>query len=119
MLRVKLFDGVEKELKVYNGQAILDYDIDFFTEECDDDFEEDEEDFTFPAYISSYFRVYNERLGTLIKDIALSRSGGSLIINASVLDMTFDQNGKYYYQIGYMQSGGYEITLMYGPLKVV
>lgn len=119
MLRVKLFDGVERELKVYNGQAILDYDIDFFTEECDTDFEEDEEDFTFPAYASSYFRVFNERLGTRIKNIALSRSGSSLVMNVSVLDNTYDQNGKYYYEIGYVQAGGYEIALMYGPLKVV
>lgn len=119
MLRVKLFDGVEQPLEVYNRQAILDYEIQFFTEECDDDFTDEEVDFTFPSYASSYFRVYNERIGRLIKDIALSRSGGALIVNASVLDMTFEDNGNYYYEIGYVQSGGYEIALRYGILRVV
>lgn len=119
MLRIKLFDGVERELKVYNGQAILDYDIDFFTEECDTDLEEDEEDFTFPAFSSAYFRIFNERLGTRLRNLVVTRSGSSLVINASALDMTFDQNGKYFYEIGYTQTGGYEIALMYGPLKVV
>lgn len=119
MLRVKLFDGVEKELKIYNGQAILDYDIEFYTEECDDDLEEDEADFAFPAYASSYLRIFNERLGREIKEVILSRSGSSLIINASALDMTFDVNGKYYYEIGYIQTGGYELVLMYGPAKVI
>ena len=115
MLRVKLFDGVEKRIEVFNRQAIIDYNIEFFTaDQC-----EDESDFTFPAYNSSYLRVFNERLGTEIKDISLSQSGGSLIINASVLDMTFDENGNYYYEIGYVQSGGYEIVLMYGQFGVV
>lgn len=115
MLRVKLFDGVKKELVMYNGQAVLDYAIEFYTDqEC-----EEEIVFPFPAYVSSYLRVFNERLGTEIKDIALSQSGGSLIINASVSDMTFEDNGKYYFEIGYVQSGGYEIVLMYGAFTVV
>lgn len=119
MLRFKLFDGVEKPLTVYNAKAILDLEISFYTEECDDDLEEDEEDFTFPSYASSYFRVYNERGGREIKDIALSRSGSSLIINASVLDMTFEDYGNYSYEIGYVQTGGYEVALMFGILKVI
>jgi hypothetical protein len=118
MLRLKLFDGVEKEIKVYNTQAIVDLDIQLYSEECDDDLLVEEEDFTFPGYASSYFRIYNERLGTRLKNISLSRSGGSLILNASVLDMTFDQNGKYYYEIGYVNSV-YETVLVYGKLKVV
>lgn len=114
MLRSKLFDGVEEPLEVYNGQAIIDKAIEFFTEECDV-----ETDFTFPSYSSSYFRVFNERLGIEIKDIALSHSGSSLIINASPDDMTFDDNGNYYYEIGYVQTGGYEIVLRFGKLSVV
>lgn len=119
MLRIKLFDGVEKPLKMYNGQAVLDYDIEFFTEECDDDLDEEEVDFTFPSYSSSYFRIYNERSGRLLKTIALSRSGSSLVINASADDMTLDDKGKYYYEIGYVQTGGYEIVLMYGPYTAI
>lgn len=113
--RVRLFDGVEKKIEVYNGQAILDYAIEFFTQDdCND-----ESDFGFPSYVSSYLRVFNERLGRQIKEISLSQSGGSLVVNASADDMTFDDNGKYFYEIGYVQSGGYEIVLMFGPMRVL
>jgi len=114
MDRFKLFDGVELPIEIYNQVAIIDKAIEFFTEECDV-----ETDFTFPAYVSSYFRVFNERLGREIKDIALSQSGASLIINASALDMTFDDVGNYYYEIGYVQTGGYEVPLRYGNLRVL
>lgn len=113
MLRSRLFDGVEEPLELYNGIAIIDKAIEFYTEEC-----EAETNFTFPSYSSSYFRVFNERLGFEIKDIALSQSGASLVINASVLDMTFEDNGVYFYEIGYVQTGGYEIPLRYGKLIV-
>lgn len=119
MLRHKLFDGVEKPLTLYNAKAIIDLEINFYTEECDDDLEEDEEVFAFPSYVSSYFRAFNERLGYELKDWSLSKSGSSLIINASVLDATFPNNGNYYYEIGYVQTGGYEVPLMYGILKVI
>jgi hypothetical protein len=114
MQRVKLFDGVEEPMEVYNRIAIIDKAIEFFTEECDE-----ETDFTFPSYLSSYFRVFNERLGREIKDITLTQSGASLIINASALDMTFDDVGLYFYEIGYVQSGGYEVPLRYGKLRVI
>lgn len=117
MLRLKLFDGVESDLVVYNAQAIVDLEIQFFTEDCDDDLLYEEEDFTFPGYASSYFRVYNERSGKLLKNIALSRSEASLIVNASVLDMTFEEEGKYYYEIGYVNVV-YEQVLKYGKLTV-
>jgi hypothetical protein len=116
MIRVKLFDGAEKDLVAYNGQALLNFAVEFFTEECDSDLDEDEEDFTFPSYVSSYFRVYNERLGKRIKNISASRSGASLVLNTN--DMTFEDPGNYYYEIGYVQTGGYEIVLMYGTLNV-
>ena len=119
MVRHKLFQGVEDLMIVYNQKAIIDEAIEFFTEECDDDLIEEEEDYTFPGYVSSYFRVYNERLGTLIKTIALTQSGSALIINASVSEMTFEDNGNYHYEIGYVQTGGYEVALRYGILKVV
>ena len=113
--RVRLFDGVEKKLEVYNQQAIINYPIEFFVaDEC-----EDEEDFEFPSYISSYLRIFNERLGRQIREISLSNYAEALIVNASVADMTFEDNGKYYYEIGFVQSGGYEIALMFGPLIVL
>jgi len=114
MIRSKLFNGVEEELIVYNQKAILNEVIEFYTE---DQCEDEEEDFTFPGYVSSYLRIYNERLGTLIKDLSLSQSGASLVVNASVLDMTFDVDGLYWYEIGY--SNGYDIVLRYGKLQVV
>lgn len=114
MLRSKLFSGVEQELIVYNGQAIQNETIEFFIQEgC----EAEEEDYSFPGYVSSYFRIYNERLGTEIKEFALSQSGSSLVINVNATDMTFDVNGLYYYEIGY--NNGYDIALRYGKLQVV
>jgi hypothetical protein len=114
MIRSQLFNGTEQELVVYNQKAILNEVIEFFTvDDCDDE----ETVYAFPGYVSSYFRIYNERLGRLIKTIVLSQSGGSLVINASVLDMTFETNGLYSYEIGY--SNGYDIVLRYGPLQVV
>lgn len=115
MIRNKIFDAEERPLQIFNGVAIIDLAMSFFTEECDTN-----EDFTFPNFSSAYFRVYNERLGRKIKDITLTRSGNELIMNASVLDMTFDDNGRYsYYEIGYTQTGGYEFPLRYGVATVI
>ncbi len=119
MIRHKLFDGVDRILTVYNSQAIINFTIEFFTQQCSSDLDYEEVDFTFPDYVSSYFRVYNERLGTLIKNIPLSQYGNSLVVNASVSDMTFEDNGNYYYEIGYVITGGYEVAARYGILKVV
>lgn len=118
MIRFKLFNAVEEPLEIYNAKAIIDMEIQFFVDECEAD-EIEEEDYTFPSYASSYFRIYDERLGRLLKTISLSQSGNSLIVNASVTDTTFDVNGNYWYEIGYVQTGGYEIALKYGILKVV
>jgi hypothetical protein len=48
----------------------------------------------------------------------ISRNSNNQVINASVADMTFDEPGTYYAEIGYVRSG-YEIVLRYGPLFVV
>lgn len=117
MLRVKLFDGVEKDIVIYNGQAIINLEIQYFSEECDDDLLVEEEDFTFPGYVSSYLRISNERIGRELKEIALSQSGSSLIVNASAGDMTFDDNGIYFYEIGYV-NGVYEQVLQYGKVQI-
>ena len=114
MIRNRLYDGEERPLEVYNQMAILDLSMSFFTEECDED-----TDFTFPNFSSGYFRVFNERLGRRIKNIVLTQSGNELVLNASILDMTFEDNGRYYYEIGYISTGGYEFPLRYGVLTVI
>jgi len=115
MLNTKLFTGEEYSLTVYNGQAIINMAFRFFTE---DDCDGVETDFDFPGFTSGFLRVYSERLGREIKEIALTQSGSSLIVNASVLDMTFDQNGHYYYEIGYVMDV-YEQVLRYGKFIVI
>lgn len=113
----RLFEGEEQGLTLYNGQAIIDMQFQFVYIECFNE-EADEQDFTFPGYVSAYMRVFNERLGREIKEYALTRSGSILILNGSVSDATFDNNGKYYYEIGYVNSV-YEQVLRYGKLNVI
>lgn len=113
----RLFDGEEQELTLYNGQAIIDKQFQFVYIECFNE-EAEEQDFTFPGFVSAYMRVFNERLGREIKEYALTRSGAILILNGSVSDATFNNNGKYYYEIGYVNSV-YEQVLRYGKLNVI
>lgn len=110
----KFFHATEKTLVVYNQKAIIDFAFSFYTEDCVDD-----TDFPFTGITTAYFRAYNERLGRLIKEISLTPSGYDLIFNASVADMTFEDNGNYFYEIGYVLPGGYEVALMYGVLTVL
>lgn len=101
----------------YNGEAIIDKDIRFYTVEfCNGD--ETEVDFDFPDYAGSYFRVYNERSGRLLTEVALTRNGANLIINSSEVDMTLEDLGNYYYEIGYIRSV-YEQVLRFGILTVL
>lgn len=117
MVETKLFDGEEKKLIVYNRQAVVNKQFYFFTEsECEPD-PVIKIDFDFPGFVSGFFRVFNERLGTQIKDITMDNNGPYLFLNASVEDMTFEDNGYYYYEIGY--DNGYEIVLRYGTLIVL
>lgn len=115
MLNTKLFTGEEYDLTVYNGQAVINEAFRFFSEsECDST----ETDFDFPEFASAYFRIYNERGGRELKDLTLTRSGAYLIVNTSVSDMTFEDNGNYYYEIGYVRNV-YEQVLRYGKLIVL
>lgn len=118
MIRVKLFDGVEYPLTLYNGKAVIDLALSFFVDDCEEGVTNDE-DFTFPNFVSAYMTVYNERTGRLIKTYSLTQSGASLVLNGSVSDMTFEDLGVYYYEIGYVITGGYEQVLMYGKLTVI
>lgn len=120
MIKIKLFNGREHDLVAYNGAAMLDYDIAFYVDACDDDLDptNDESGYNFSDFVSGYFIIYNERLGRVIKTITgITVSGSSLVINTN--DLSFTNNGVYYYEIGYIQSGGYDVTLMYGKLNVI
>lgn len=118
MINTKLYEAKEYPLSIYNGQAIINKAFRFFTVVDCTGLAYEEIDFDFPDYVSSYFRIYNERSGRLILDLSLQQSGVYLIINASVSDMSFEDNGLYFYEIGYNRSG-YEQALRYGPLKVL
>jgi len=111
-----LFIGSNDSLNVLNGQAIINGSILFFYDDCD------ESEFDFPNYAGLFMIVSNERDGSVIKSFSsttgLSRSGNAIIINLSVLDMTFTDAGKYYYELGYIISGGYEQILRYGEFNV-
>lgn len=112
MINNKLFQATEYPLEIYNDQPIIDMGFQFFYLDCDT-----ETDFDFPDYSSSYMKVYNERLGRTIKTIPLTRNGNILIVNST--DTNFDDNGKYFYEVIYLMSGGYEQVLRYGPIEVI
>jgi hypothetical protein len=118
MLNTRLFEAKEYSLQIYNGQALIDRAFRFFTVVDCESVAYEEIDFDFPGYDSSYFRVFNERNGSEILEIALERSGSYLIANANAETMTFEDNGNYYYEIGYVRSG-YEQALRYGMLNVL
>lgn len=115
MLNTKLFTGEEYDLTVYNEQALINESFRFYSvSDCDGT----ETEFDFPEFAGAYFRVYNERLGREIKDLVLTISGAYLVANTSVADMTFDDNGNYYYEIGYVRNV-YDQVLRYGKLIVI
>jgi hypothetical protein len=117
-INTKLFDGREYPLQIYNGQALINRAFRFFTVIDCIEIPYEEINFDFPGYASSYFRVYNERTGRLIKDLSMDQNGPYLIANFSVEDMTFDDLGNYFYEVGYNDSG-YEQVLRYGILQVI
>lgn len=115
IINTRLFEGKEYELSVYNEQAIINMGIRFYTIDCDGN----ETAFDFDGFDSAYFKVYTERRGRTLKTIIPTRSAEYLIINASESDMTFDDDGKYFYEVGYIMSGGYDIVLRYGQFNVL
>lgn len=117
-INTRLFDAEEHKLVLYNSQAVINKVFYFYyLDECSDT-PNQKIDFEFIDYVDSYFRVFNERQGRLILDIELSHDGPNLIMNASAEDMSFEDIGIYYYEIGY-NSGGYEQALRYGKLHVI
>ena len=107
-------DGNEKPLQVYNGHALIDYAITY-------NYEEDNGAYQFIGFSSAFFRVYDSRSSKRVKNFTsqVSRNANNLVLNCSTSDMTFTTKGKFYYEIGYVRSGGYEIILNYGELTVI
>lgn len=106
--------GDNEDLYIVNREAVLNVAFLFFYDDPD------QTAFDFPAFSSAYMNVYNERLGKQVKAYTtqLTRNANAIVMNASVADMTFAKNGKYYYELGYIRSGGYPIRLRYGSLIV-
>jgi len=90
----RFFGAEEKEITLYNGQALIDYAIEVV--------DENESAYPFSGYVSAYWRFYNERSGKVVKNLTaqISRNANFLVVNASVADMTFKTRGKYYYEMG-------------------
>ncbi len=107
-------DGDSLTIQVYNRHPIIDYPINFT-------YEDTGEDYAFNGFSSAFFRIFDGRVTKKVKDFTsqVSRNAGNLVINCSSSDMTFTNTGKYYYEIGYVRSGGYEIVLQYGELIVI
>jgi len=112
MTNFKAFWGKDENLFFINRQPLLNQVFSFFYE--------DETIFDFPGYASAFFRVYDEREEQLIKSfsVQITRNSNNLVFNCSVSDMTFQDLGKYWYEMGY-SNGGYEIILRFGKLQVV
>lgn len=114
-LNTKLFGGSEYPLTVYNGQSLVDVAFRFYTT---DNCSGETVNFDFPDYTSSFLRIFDERDGRELKEFALTNDGAYLIANVSASDMTFEQGGKYYYEVGYVRSV-YDQVLRYGNLLVI
>lgn len=123
--RTQGFEAVEADLTLYNGQAVLNLPIYYYSEgtETDNDGTVDGEyikNYPFSGYSSSFMNVYDsEERNTLVKEYTtqITRNANIQVINASVADMTFDAPDKYYYELGYVRSG-YDIVLRFGKLFI-
>ena len=109
----RFFGAEEKEITLYNGAALINYSIEVV--------DLDGNDFPFDGYVSAFWRFKNERSGKTIKNLTtqISRNSKYLVVNSSIADMTFKTNGKYYYEVGYVMTGGYEVYLAYGKASVI
>lgn len=107
-------DGNGKDIQVYNGHPLIDYPIEFV-------YDDDETGYSFIGFTSAFFRVFDSRQQKRIKNFTnqVSRNSNFLVINCSITDMTFSNRGRYYYEVGYVRSGVYDIVLQYGELHVI
>lgn len=119
------FEAVEESITFYNGQAVLNLPIYYYTlaTEADHDDEIDGEfvdEYPFSGYASSFLNIYDsDERNTLVKSFTsqVTRNSNAQVLNLSVSDMTFDQNGTYYFELGYVRSG-YDIVLRFGQLFI-
>lgn len=110
-----LFPGIEWPLVYYNGKSVYAQVFQFFAEDGTTDY-------SFDDFSTIKLDVYTKRDGRLLKTFDstyLSRSGNDVTFNAGASAMEFDDLGKYYYEMYYVQAGGYEVTLLYGEFKVI
>lgn len=113
---VQTFLAEHEGLRFYNAKALINLVFAFYL----DDEAETEFDFTDDTG-SYFFRVYDERSGRELKEFTnqITRNTNKLIFNCSVLDMTFQDVGKYYCEMGYIRSGGYEELLRFGLCEII
>lgn len=109
----RLFEAKEYLLEVFNRQPIIDFGFEFVYEDCDGN----DVDYELTGYVSGYVKVYNERLGRVIKTWPTTLVGTN-VLALYEQDTTFATNGTYWYEVYYIMSGGYEIRLRYGKLIV-
>lgn len=110
IIRTYGFEGMEGELSFYNRQAVTDLALYFY---LDDD---NSTAYGFTGYASAWLRVYDStERNYQIKNFTsqLSRNSNAIVMNASVSDMTFNEPGKYYFELGFVRSG-YDVVLRYG-----
>lgn len=114
MERINTFEAYEEEMQSFNRKALLNLPVAFVFDDADQTL------FTFPGYVSAYLKIYDERDGQLLKSFStqLTRNSNVLVLNCSVSDMTFDEKGKRWYEMGY-NSSGYEVPLRYGDWFVI
>lgn len=79
----------------------------------------------FSAATNLFMQIFQEREGGLLMidwdDDNLAISGShphEIILNASETDTAIER-GKYYYQLGYLIAGGYEVLVGYGEAKFI
>lgn len=108
------FIAQEKELVFYAGKAVLNKRHAYY------DINGDAWDFT--DAISYFLNVWEEREGGIQliawDDTNLTNSANEIILNAPVADTSIAL-GKYYYEMGYTVSGGYEVLTNYGTAKFI
>jgi hypothetical protein len=121
----KGFIAENKNITFYNGIALLNFYFTFFYNEDGElkselNVDNGNDAFLFAGYSSGYMSIYDERNGQLIKTFTtqITRNSNKLVFNCSVSDMTFENLGNYFYEIGYVMSG-YDRPLNYGDVKII
>lgn len=109
------FIADEKTLVFYAGKPVINRQMDFY--------DVDGNDWDFSEAVSHYMKIWEEREGGILlidwdSPTNLSHSGKTVFLNAPVADTSIG-TGKYYYEIGYLIAGGYEVLTGYGTAKFI